>query len=166
MTGTPSADALEILERNEVARHFIDDAVPEFVLYWREHNPKQKALNSKFIQHIRRQWARYSSSLAHDTEPQRIAANWQPTEDVFDILQMSHIDTQFALELVPSFVLYWKDSNQLYASWNTKFLQHVKYHWAKRNELQTHGGQQGSSATGRSRDRSLSDDLSDRSWAH
>jgi hypothetical protein len=162
----PSADALEILDRNGVARDFVDDAVPEFVLYWRERNPKEKTLNSKFIQHIRRQWARYTSSLSHDTEPKRITDDWQPTEDVFDILRMSHIDPHFALELLPAFILYWKDSNQMNSSWNTKFLQHVKFHWAKRNELKTHGGQQGPGATGRTRDRSLSDDLTDRSWAH
>jgi hypothetical protein len=161
----PSADALEILQKADISRAFIDDAVPEFVLYWRELNPKEKALNSKFIQHVRRQWARFQSSLSHDTEPSRIPGNWQPTADVFDILKMSHIDAQFAWELLPEFVVYWKDSNQLYKSWNTKFLQHVKYQWAKRNEISTHGGQQGTPTKGRSRDRSLSDDLTDRSWA-
>jgi hypothetical protein len=161
----PSADALEILEKADISRAFIDDAVPEFVLYWRERNPREKALNSKFIQHVRRQWARFQSALAHDTEPSRIPGNWQPTADVFDILKMSHIDFQFAWDLLPAFVVYWKDSNQLYKSWNTKFLQHVKYQWAKRNEISTDGGQQGTPTTGRSRDRSLSDDLTDRSWA-
>ncbi len=160
----PSADALEILEKSGIHRNFVDDAVPEFVLYWRERNPQEKALNSKFIQHIRRQWDRLQSAQIHDTEPRRIPANWQPTADVFDILKMSHIDAEFAWDLLPEFVLYWKDSNQLYKSWNAKFLQHVKYHWAKRNEL-NHGGQQGTHTTGRTRDRSLADDLTDRSWA-
>jgi hypothetical protein len=162
----PNQDALEILERTGVTRAFIDDAVAEFVLYWREHNPQEKALNSKFIQHIRRQWARYTSALTHDTEPTRISQDWQPSEDVFDILRMSHIDAEFAESLVPEFVLFWRDSNKLYKSWNTKFLQHVKYHWARRNELTPHGGQQGSHSTGRTRDRSLEEDLTDRSWAH
>jgi hypothetical protein len=161
----PSEDALEILERTGVTRAFIDDAVPEFVLYWRERNPQEKALNSKFIQHIRRQWARYTSSLTHDTEPTRIPEDWRPTEDVYDILRMSHIDPQFAEALLPEFIMYWRDSNKLYKSWNTKFLQHVKYHWAKRNELATHGEQQDAYRTGRTRDRSLADDLNDRSWA-
>jgi len=162
----PSADALEILERSGVTRAFIDDAVPEFVLYWRERNPAEKALNSKFIQHIRRQWARFTSAMSHDTEPRRIPADWQPAEDVFDILNMSHIDASFARELLPAFVMYWKDSNELHKSWNTKFLQHVKYQWAKRNELNTYGGQQEAHRTGRTRDRSLNEDLNDRSWAH
>jgi hypothetical protein len=162
----PSEDALEILERTGVTRAFIDDAVPEFVLYWREHNPREKALNSKFIQHIRRQWARYTSSLSHDTEPTRIPEDWCPSEDVFDILKMSHIDPAFAESLLPEFIMFWKDSNKLYKSWNTKFLQHVKYHWARRNQLATHGEQQGSLKPGRTRDRSLAEDLTDRSWAN
>ena len=162
----PSEDALEILERTGVTRAFIDDAVPEFVLYWRELNPREKALNSKFIQHIRRQWARFTSSLSHDTEPTRIPDDWRPSEDVFDILRMSHIDQDFAVSLLPEFIMYWKDSNKLYKSWNTKFLQHVKYHWARRNQLAIHGEEQGSHPTGRTRDRSLADDLNDRSWAH
>jgi len=161
----PSADALEILERTGVTRAFIDDAVPEFVLYWRERNPQEKALNSKFIQHIRRQWARYTSSLAHDTEPCRIPETWQPSEDVYDILRMSHIDRAFADSLVPEFVLFWKESNALYKSWNTKFLQHVKYHWAKRNGA-GHGEEQDTGGSGRTRDRSLVADLTDRSWAN
>ncbi|MDJ0878766.1 MAG: DnaT-like ssDNA-binding domain-containing protein [Halieaceae bacterium] len=161
----PSEDALEILERTGVTRAFIDDAVPEFVLYWRERNPQEKALNSKFIQHIRRQWARYTSALTHDTEPTRIPEDWRPTEDVYDILRMSHIDPGFAEGLLPEFIIYWRDSNKLYKSWNTKFLQHVKYHWARRNELATHGQQQDPYRTGRTRDRSLAEDLNDRSWA-
>ena len=162
----PSEDALEILERTGVTRAFIDDAVPEFVLYWRERNPQEKALNSKFIQHIRRQWSRYTSALTHDTEPCRIPEDWRPSADVFDILRMSHISADYAESLLPEFVMYWRDSNKLYKSWNTKFLQHVKYHWARRNELTTHGGQQGPNPAGRTRDRSLEDDLTDRSWAH
>ena len=162
----PSADALDILEKSGINRVFIDDAVAEFVLYWRECNPRVKAPNTKFIADIRRQWAHYTSALSHDTEPRRIPDNWQPTADVFDILKMAHIDARFARDLLPEFVVYWRDSNRLYNSWNSKFLQHVKYKWAEHNGLNTHGRQQGSHTTGRTRDRSLADDLADRSWAH
>ena len=166
----PSADALEIMLRTGVSRAFIDDAVPEFVLYWRERGETVKTLNSKFINHIRRQWARYSSALTHDTEPRRIPGDWQPSEDVYDILRMSHIDADFAQQLLPEFIVYWKDSNQLHSSWNTKFLQHVKYKWAKRHQFtqfsdSSDAGQQRSHPTGSTRSRSLADDLADRSWA-
>jgi hypothetical protein len=165
----PSLDALEIMERGGIDREFIDQSVPEFILYWRERGATPKVLNSKFIQHIRIQWAKYTSSLEHSTEPKRISDHWLPTEDVYDILRMSHIDTEFAHSLLPEFIVYWKDSNQAQTSWNSKFLKHVKYHWAKRHQIEQAGtsnaGQQGSNKTGRTRDRSLQDDLTDTSWA-
>ena len=165
----PSLDAMEIMERGAIDREFIEQAIPEFILYWRERGAAPKELNSKFIQHIRIQWARYTSSLEHSTEPKRIAENWQPTEDVYDILRLSHIDIEFARALLPEFIVYWRDSNQAHTSWNSKFLQHVKYHWAKRHQIEQTGqgnaGQQGSNPTGRTRDRSLQDDLTDTSWA-
>jgi DnaT DNA-binding domain len=165
----PSLDAMEIMERGGIERDFIEQAIPEFILYWRERGAAPRELNSKFIQHIRIQWARYTSSLEHSTEPKRISDHWLPTEDVFDILRMSHIDTEFAHTLLPEFIVYWKDSNQTHTSWNSKFLQHVKYHWAKRHQIeqagQQHAGQPGSNPTGRTRDRSLQDDLTDTSWA-
>ena len=165
----PSPDALEIMERGEIDPEFIEQAIPEFVLYWRERGTRPKELNSKFIQHIRIQWARYTSSLEHSTEPRRITDDWRPIADVFDILRLSHIDTEFAHSPLPEFIVYWKDSNQAQTSWNSKFIQHVKYHWAKRHQFETtdnsHAGQQGSNTTGRTRDRSLQDDLTDTSWA-
>jgi hypothetical protein len=165
----PNADAMEILLRAGVARDFIDDSIPEFVLYWRERGSTPETLNTRFVQHIRRQWARYRSSREHSTEPARIAPDWQPSADVFDILALSHIDADFARAMVPEFVLYWRDSNQLHSSWNSKFLQHVKYHWARHNQFTarsgSHDGQQGTGGAGRTRDRSLEQDLHDTSWA-
>lgn len=165
----PSADAMEIMLRGDIARDFIEEAIPEFILYWRERGTSPKELNSKFIQHIRIQWAKYTSSLEHSTEPKRIGEQWQPTEDVYDILRLSHIDTEFARSLLPEFIVYWRDSNQAHTSWNSKFLQHVKYHWAKRHQIDNAGhsdaGQRGFNTTGRTRDRSLEQDLTDTSWA-
>ncbi len=172
----PSQDALDIMIRQaQVNPAFIDDAVPEFVLYWQERGEKSRAWNSKFIQHVRRQWARYNSALEHETEPRRIPPNWQPNDDVFDVLKLANIDLAFARGLVPEFVLFWRDGNQVHTSWNTKFLQHAKYHWARRHQLTIknthslqaahHAGQQNPSLTSRTRDRSLVDDLTDRSWA-
>ena len=129
----PSTDALEILHRAGVNPEFIEDAVPEFVLYWRERGEASNTWNSKFIAHIRRQWARYTAALQQDYEPREIPSNWQPNEDVFDILRLANIDLNFARELVPEFVLFWRDTKQIHRSWNTKFLQHAKYQWATRH---------------------------------
>ncbi len=175
----PSQDALEVLVKHaNISLAFVEDAIPEFMLYWQERGEVGRTWNSKFIQHVKRQWVRYSSALEHDTEPRRIPDNWQPSNDLFDVLRLANIDMEFAKRQVAEFLLFWRDSNQVYASWNTKFLQHVKFHWAKQHALTLstsltltsqqgnhHAGQQLANPTGRTRDRSLAEQLNDRSWA-
>jgi len=167
----PSQDAVDVLVRQAgINARFVEDAIPEFVLYWSERGEKSRTWNSKFIQHTRRQWIRYTSALEHDTEPHRIPPDWQPGQDVLDVLAMANIDIEFARQLVPEFVIFWRDTNQLHNSWNTKFLQHAKHHWAKRHAYQLPQGQnneghQAIAQPGRTRDRTLAEDLNDRSWA-
>jgi hypothetical protein len=165
----PDPDALEILERAGVERQFVEDAVPEFVLYWTERGEAARTWNSRFVTHVKRQWARYSSTVAIDGEPRRMHAGWQPSGDVFDILRMANIDADFARALLPEFVMFWTDCGEPHASWNSKFLQHVKYQWARSHGAgdpeHTHGKRQAPGGAGSTRARSLVDDLTDRSWA-
>jgi hypothetical protein len=173
MSWRPSNDALEVLVKHAgISYAFVEDAIPEFVLYWQERGEVGRIWNSKFIQHVKRQWVRYSSALENDTEPKRIPENWQPSSKVFDVLRLAEIKMDFAQRQVAEFVLFWRESNQLYASWNTKFLQHVKYHWAKQHALTPitqqgnhHAGQQKTPLTGRTRDHRITEQISDRSWA-
>jgi len=130
----PSEDAVNILVNSGINATFIEDAIPEFVLYWRERGVVNGTWNTRFIEHIRRQWGKYSASIAHDTQPRRIAEDWQPSPECFDILLMAEIDESFAKEKISEFVLYWRDTNQVHASWNTRFLQFIKYQWARRLE--------------------------------
>jgi len=174
MNWRPSKDALEVLVKHaNISYAFVEDAIPEFVLYWQERGEVGRTWNSKFIQHVKRQWVRYSSALEHDSEPKRIPENWQPSSEVFDVLRLAEIKMEFAQKQVAEFVLFWRESNQLYASWNTKFLQHVKYHWAKQHALAPitqqgnhHAGQQAPNISTRTRDRGLTEQLNDRSWAN
>ena len=160
----PNPDAVEILQRNGINPAFIEDAIPEFVLYWEERGEATTTWNSKFIQHVKRQWARYTSTMQNDTEPRRIPVNWQPSDDVFDILRMAMIDADFARSLVPEFVLYWKETNQLYSSWNTKFLQHVKYCWANKHLRLQNEGQQNAAGANPAGTGSFISKHTDRSW--
>lgn len=173
----PNQDATEILLRMGIHHNFIDDSVPEFVLYWQERGEAQSTWNSKFVGHIKRQWARYTHTLKHDTEPKPIEKNWKPDNDVFDVLVIANIDADFARSLIPEFVLYWRDKNELHHSWNTRFLQYVKYQWSRShtlnsqvlnnrsNEELANGTHQSGDSKRRTRDRSLLEDLTDRSWA-
>ncbi|GAA6150607.1 DnaT-like ssDNA-binding domain-containing protein [Pseudoteredinibacter isoporae] len=165
----PSHEAMEMMIKHAgITPQFVEDAIPEFILYWHEKGTSADTWNTKFIQHVRRQWARFQSSVVNDANPQIIADNWQPSADVFDILGMANIDMDFARRQLPEFVLYWKETKQAHSSWNTKFLQHVKYHWAQQHKLQQKTLQPNSATNGQqprsTRERSLVEDLTDTSW--
>lgn len=159
----PSIDALEILRRDHISAAFIEDAIPEFVLYWRERGTADNNWNSRFIQHIRLQWAKFTRSVPNDQEITPIPANWRPDDAVFDILRMARIDAEFAQQQIPEFILYWRDSGQPQRSWNTKFLQHVKYRWAHSHQLGQHHGKQQTSGAGPAATDFI-DKHTDRSW--
>tara|TARA_R110001592_G_scaffold112297_4_gene310389 strand:+ start:25888 stop:27066 length:1179 start_codon:yes stop_codon:yes gene_type:complete len=161
----PSPDALEILERDHVSRHFIEDAIPEFILYWRERGTPDSNWNSRFIQHIRLQWARYTNTVSNENEIAPIKSDWQPNDAVFDIFHMARIDPEFAKAQVAEFILFWQDSGTAHRSWNTKFLQHVKYRWAHSHQLgQSNARQQ--QATGANQPATgFIEKHTDRSWA-
>ncbi|MCA6128477.1 DnaT-like ssDNA-binding domain-containing protein [Thalassolituus oleivorans] len=162
----PSADACQILGRAGIDPQFIEDAVAEFILYWSERGDAFKTWNSKFIQHVRQQWARYTSAVEHSPLPSRIVDNWQPAADCFDILAMGHIPQEFAQNLVPEFVLYWRDSNQVHNSWNSRFLQYVKQQWGKRlaQPVGDANGQQTTAKPGYTTAEASIQRLNDTSW--
>ncbi len=160
----PSADALEILvEKAGIKRAFVEDAIPEFILYWRERGESHTTWNTKFVQHVRIQWAKYTAAIEHNTDPRPMSENWQPSKDVFDVLRLANIDLSFAQSLIPEFVIYWRDRGQLCGSWNTKYLQHIKRMWAQRHEASTANSPHPSRST---RDIGLDEELTDRSWAN
>lgn len=166
----PSADAVEILANAGVPLDFIEDAVPEFVLYWRERGEVTSTWNAKFIEHIRRQWQKYSSSIGQDDIPRPIAEDWQPSPACFDILALAEIDEEYARGKVPEFVLYWRDSGHARASWNTVFLQFIKQDWARRLKApleveSSHAQHRSPVEEGQRRLEERLRQLADRSWA-
>ena len=178
MDWRPSLEAMEILTvQAGINNNFVDDAIAEFILYWRERGISSDSWNSRFIQHVKRQWARFTNTLKHDQEPRPISPDWQPDAEVFDILHMANIDRRFAEELIPEFILYWRDNGQALSTWNTKFLQYVKRQWASlarsdsagdnpsRYPISHHGTQQKSRRPGSTRNRDIAAELNDRSWA-
>ena len=145
----PSEEAVSILEHGGITLGYIEETVPEFVLYWKEKGTVSSEWNSRFIAHVRRQWERYTHALEHDSTPRPIPRNFQPDSACFDVLAMANIDADFAEAQIKEFVLYWQDRNEIHRSWNTKFLQHGKYKWAQRSQV----------------GKSLLDKITDRSWA-
>lgn len=163
----PSQDTIEILARDGVEKEFIEHSVPEFILYWMERGNAETTWNSKFIYHIRNQWKKFCSSIEHSTNPMRIARNWQPSPDCYEIFKMAKINTEFAKSQIKPFVLYWSDTNQTATSWNTKFVQHVKWTWAKQHQLEKVGYEKatGSHSSGNPATQSFVQRHTDTSWS-
>ena len=166
----PSADATDILENAGINGSFIEDAIPEFVLYWRERGEVHGAWNTRFINHIRKQWARFSASFGTDDTPRPIAENWQPSAECYEILQLAEIDEDYARSRVPEFVMYWRDRRQVKSSWNTVFLQYIKQNWAhKLKQLESadvaYAENQSLAGSSQQRIRERFRRIADRSWA-
>ena len=137
----PEGEAREILVRSGVDNDFIDKEIPEFVLYWSEKKEESDIWNSKFIAHIRRQWGRQRKVNEKDDLPFKIDSKWLPNEDFYDVLTLTDIPKEFADSTVSEFILYWKETGQSHNSWNSKFLQHVKFQWQKHNQNLNSQGQ-------------------------
>ncbi len=157
----PSDDALDVLCRHAgINPGFVEDAIPEFVLYWREQGETSDNWNRRFRDHVHRQWARFHASLEHDNTPRPLPADWKPNGDLLDVLRLTNIDMAFAESLVPEFCLYWRESGQAHSSWNTKFLQFIKRRWALNPKPYETGARPVNT-----RQLSLEALVNDRSWA-
>lgn len=150
----PSPDAVSILEHAGVNLAFIEDAVPEFVLYWRERGLVTSTWNSRFLQHVRRQWESFRAALELDRTPRPIPADYEPSPTCLEVLELANIDLDFARSLVKEFVLYWQDRGEVAVSWNSRFLQYAKRCWANRPTLPASSGSDGALER-----------FTDRSWA-
>lgn len=128
----PREDAMEILVNAGINQQFVLDTVAEFVLYWSERGSVNKTWNIKFIQHVRMQWERFIATDQDANKPTIISENWRPSADCYDIIDMAHINRDFAEQLLPEFIMYWLESKQALSGWNSRFLQYIKQQWAKR----------------------------------
>ena len=129
----PSKEALKILELAEIDKKFIKDALPEFVLYWSERNISSDSWNSKFLNHVKNQWIRYQNLISHVRKPTRMTANWDPSDDCYDVLNLAKINKNFAKSQIPEFKIYWLETKEMRNCWNSKFIQHVKFKWNTKN---------------------------------
>lgn len=164
----PSQSAVEILHiNNQVPIQFIEDALPEFILYWQERGDAASTWNSKFLNHVRSQWNLVKSNQANVREPKPINKDWTPSAACFEVLELAHISQEFAQSVIQEFVLYWMNDGKAFPSWDNKFLQYVKQRWQylkqspQGNNYATDSAQPGYATAEASLER-----LKDTSWAY
>ena len=132
-TWNPNVDALSILKSSGVSEEFINNSIPEFILYWREKNFKSDSWNTLFVSHVRKEWAKFTHKINDKNKPQLMTDDWEPDESCYDVLKLSRIKKKFAKQQLAEFRIFWIDSKEIMTSWNSKFIQHVKFKWYKKN---------------------------------
>jgi len=129
----PNMDAVSILKSAEVSEEFITNSIPEFILFWREKNFKSDSWNTLFVNHVRKEWAKFTNKIKDKNKPKKMTSSWEPDPSCYDVLKLAKINKKFAAEQLAEFRIFWIDSNEIMTSWNSKYIQHVKYKWYKNN---------------------------------
>lgn len=161
----PDEEILQMLSNAGISDEFIQETIPEFVVYWRERGGVSSTWNHQFFKHVKKQWDRYLRALNSEREPTLINSNWRPSADFYDTLALARIDRDFADSLIAEFILYWEEKQEAHNAWNARFLKHVKYHWAKQHDMsESNAGQQNPYATGQKDNRGFIEKHTDRSW--
>lgn len=144
-----------------IEQSFIDECVPEFIHKWIEKKAVYSEWGRIFAEHIIEQWRFVQAGVSKNPTPQLIHAQWTPSADCMEILEVhSGIAPEFIQQQIPEFILYWSNRAQPQHSWDNIFLRHVKHQWKQHYERQ-----QSASGAGRTKDRTIAEQLSDRSWA-
>lgn len=158
----PNEHTLNYLQRSYgIDLNFIRESVPEFTHKWIEKNAMHSEWGTLFAKHVIEQWRFVQAGITSNPEPQLISQNWRPSEDCLQILTVqSGVDHRFIDNQLPEFILYWTNRAQPMHSWDNVFLRHIKHQWAQYYE-----GQKRHSLSNRTKDSSIAERLSDRSWA-
>ena len=57
--------------------------------------------------------------------------NWQPSNDVVEILLKAEISEDFIHNLIPEFRVYWMEKPGIHVSYNSKFIEYSRFKWAQ-----------------------------------
>lgn len=151
----------QLLAQHNIPRNFIDDQMPEFILYWSERGEKNYSWGSKFAKHIMHEWRVHEIKQAKQVAVKPLIAmtsDWRPSKKAMDFLLKAGIAKPFIDECIVSFVMYWMERGELSNTWHSKFVQHCQYRDKQAQAIAiTHGNGQ--------RLPSLQEGLTDRSWA-
>ena len=120
----PSREAIEVLELGGIDIDFASLKLKEFKIYWKEKRIQKDNWNSVFINYIRKEWVQFNSK--NKGMPHSMGDDWMPSSSALDILELSEIKKDTALNYLGEFILFWKDNGAALKTWNVKFVDFVK----------------------------------------
>ncbi|BFM09052.1 DnaT-like ssDNA-binding domain-containing protein [Halioxenophilus aromaticivorans] len=172
----PAEHSVEYLKKMEVDDQFIEDCVPEFIHKWIEQGSYRNNWGDLFCQHVGTQWNFLRQGITPTKVATLITDQWQPSPECVELLQnQCEMPGEFIQSQLPEFVLYWRNRSEPRHSWDSIYIRHLKYIWARQNQLGSnangnaltpHERQQASDRPSSTRDASLAARLTDRSWAY
>ena len=62
----PKESVYDVLQMANIERQFAEQLIAEFVLYWQENGAAQSSWSTKFLQYVKRQWARHTQPQIAD----------------------------------------------------------------------------------------------------
>ncbi len=161
----PNEEIMQMLASAGINEVLIRDTIPGFVVYWRERGGVSATWNHQFFKHVKKQWDRYNAALRNEKEPTLISDQWQPDQSFYEVLTFTKIDKAFAAKQICEFVLYWTETGEMHRSWNSKFLQHVKYQWARQHQMgQLDAGHKNAHTKGQANHQGFIERHKDPSW--
>ncbi|WP_346837549.1 DnaT-like ssDNA-binding domain-containing protein [Microbulbifer sp. SAOS-129_SWC] len=167
----PSEHTWEQLRRLAINPNFAAELLPEFIYKWLERGGHSARWGEQFIEYAREEWAYYCQGIEKNPVAKPISRHWQPGGDCLShLVNQCEIERDFALSLVPEFIIYWRGQNAARKSWDAVFVRHARHQWAARNKLaigQSNGTQHTDNQrhdNQRTRDRSVLDIVTDTDW--
>lgn len=65
---------------------------------------------------------------------QIIPRDWQPSDESIERIGQTGVDREFALSLVPEFIIYWRERGDRHHGWSAKFYSHCLHEY-RRHEI-------------------------------
>jgi hypothetical protein len=115
---------VRMLEQRGLTTSFVEDAVPEFVLYWRERGAScdRGAWQQRFFKHAIRQWERYRAAVSNpNSTPRPLDPNFWPSDDTVHELRVAGMGDEQLSAAVASYRRYWIERRECRHAWNAKF---------------------------------------------
>lgn len=148
----PTGDNVKLIQQRGVSIQFIEDAYPEFILYWRS-QPRVVHWAGKWDQifrnHVVREWNKALAEVNARPEPTPLPANWEPDDKTYQDLLATGMPEEHLRASLDMFLRYNIENRIHSGAWNLRF-----YRWAIEDQRWRRGG------------KTIVEKLTDRSWAN
>ena len=128
----PSLDSLNYLTMDiGVSEEFIKETIPKFILFWLEKGAHSQVWNHQFTKHVKTEWEKFNHNKQNNNIPTTIPRDWLPSDECYTMLEYAEVDLGFVEKIIPEFIMYWTNRNELQLNWDNTFYKTAKREWAE-----------------------------------